>query len=104
MSRKLIADFDKMIIKPLDRSTETIGNFIIPDTGKERPEIGIIVSIGPGAYSLTGNFIPTTMKVGQEVVIPKFGTTVITLEGQDYYLVKEIEMYAHFEEVSDELS
>src|SRR6185312_14428950 len=98
MSKKIVADFDKVVIKPTEKSTEMYGNLVVPDTGKEKPEVGIIVSIGPGTYSITGVWIPTTMKVGDEVILPKFGVTVYTLDGEDYYITKEIEILGHLED------
>jgi chaperonin GroES len=98
MSKKIVADFDKVVIKPTEKSNEMYGNIVIADAGKEKPEVGIIVSIGPGASSITGVWIPTTKKVGDEVVLPKFGATVYTLDGEDYYITKESEILAHLEE------
>lgn len=102
MSKKFVADFDSVLIKPTQRAHETIGNIIIPDTGKEKPETGIIISIGPGRLTeYSGAWVSTIRQVGDEVVLPKFGVTQITIDGEDYLLTREKEIFGHYEEVTE---
>ena len=92
MSKKYIVPLqDKVVIKPLEQSGQMAGNILIPDMGKERPEMGEVVGVGEGVYEF-GHFIPTTAKNGDIVIIPKFGTTVVSVDGEDYYICREKEI------------
>ena len=71
----LEALFDAVIVKPQESEETTFGNIIVPDLGKEKNETAIVVAVGPGKYSVTGNFIPSTVKVGDRVVLPTMGFT-----------------------------
>jgi len=83
-----------IILKPVETTEELVGNIIIPDLGKERPETGEVIEV-----STTYNFhsdveIPSKLKVGDIVLIPKMGTQKISLGGEDYYITKETEILA----------
>jgi chaperonin GroES len=83
-----------IILKPVETTEELVGNIIIPDLGKERPETGEVIEV-----STTYNFhsdveIPSKLKVGDIVLIPKMGTQKISLSGEDYYITKETEILA----------
>jgi chaperonin GroES len=57
MSKELQANNDRVIIKPVDQSEEMYGSIIIPDMGKEKPEMGEVISVGPGRQSEFGSWI-----------------------------------------------
>lgn len=96
---KLVAKNDRVIIKPTEKSETMYNGIIIPDLGKEKPEMGVIVSVGPGVLSTTtGELIPTTLKVGETILVPKFGASQITIDGEEYYITREIEVIASLEE------
>lgn len=82
---KLEALFDSIIIEPTNLEEKKKGNIIVPDLGKEKVLGGTIVSAGPGKYSLTGNFISSTLKVGDKVLVPPMGPVKIEFEGKTYY-------------------
>ena len=83
---------DRVIIKPIQTQQDT-GGIIIPDTAKEKPNKGIVVSVGPGRYAeLTGVLIPMASKEGQEVFFGKHSTTPINIDGEDYLIIKESEI------------
>lgn len=94
MSELLQAINDAVIIKPRERINQSHSGIIVADMSEDRPEIGEIISVGPGAYSITGNYIPTTLEVGQIVVVPKFGASQLTIEGEDYIITTEKEIRA----------
>ena len=91
---RLKAEFNAVIVKPKDESEQTYGSLYIPDLGKEKNLSGEIVSIGPGHYSVTGDFIPTVLKVGQQVILPQMGPTKIEFEGEEYYGTAENQVIA----------
>ena len=73
---KLAAVFDAIIVRPLPDEEITYGSIIVPDMGKEKNIIGDVLSVGPGKRSLlNGEFIPTTIKVGDRVILPQVGIT-----------------------------
>lgn len=90
----LEALFDAVIVKPRETEETTYGNIIVPDLGKEKNEMGTVVAIGPGKPTITGEFIPTNLKVGDEVILPTMGFTKLPYDGVDYYVGPENQILA----------
>ena len=80
---------DKVVILPNEEEEQMYGNIVVPDTGKEKPEIGEIVAVGPGRISTNGTLIPNKLKVGQQVIVPKFGAQVVVVENETYIIASE---------------
>ena len=91
---ELEALFNAVIVKPVESEETTVGNIIVPDLGKEKNETGIVVSVGPGQSTLTGNFIPTTLEVGEKVILPTQGFTKLPYNGEEYYVGPENQILA----------
>ena len=91
---KLQAVFNSIIVKPQTQEETTYGNIIVPDLGKEKNLVGTIVSVGPGYYCATGEFVPATLKVGQKVILPQMCQTKIEFEGEEYYGTAENQVIA----------
>ena len=91
---KLQAVFNSIIVKPQTQEETTYGNIIVPDLGKAKNLVGTIVSVGPGYYCATGEFVPATLKVGQKVILPQMGPTKIEFEGEEYYGTLENQVIA----------
>lgn len=85
----LEALFDAVIVKPIEAEETTYGGIIVPDIGKEKNETGIVVSVGPGKSTITGEFIKTILKVGDKVVLPTMGFTKLPYDGEEYYVGPE---------------
>ena len=96
--KKLQATFNAVIVKPREEEESMYGSIIVPDLGKEKALIGTIVSVGPGQSSFSGDFIPTVMKVGMEVMLPTMGPNKIELEGQEYWVCPENQVLAIIED------
>jgi len=95
---KVIPLHSNVLIKQQDETESMYGNIIVPDAGKEKPLLGEIVAVGPGSYSVTGdNFIKNTLQIGQLVAFPSFGGQRITVEGEEYIVVKEADLIAVLE-------
>ena len=90
----LKAVFNNVIVKPQEEEEKTFGNIVVPDLGKEKGLRGTIVSVGPGTHSLTGEFIETTLKVGQKVILPPIGPVKVEEEGQEYWSIVENQVIA----------
>ena len=80
---------DKIVILPQEEGEQMYGNIIVPDAGKEKPEIGVVLASGPGRISTDGTLIPNKIKVGQTVMVPKFGAQTINLENETYIMASE---------------
>ena len=91
---ELEALFNAVIVKPIESEETTVGNIIVPDLGKEKTETGIVVSVGPGQSTLTGDFIPTTLEVGEKVILPTQGFTKLPYNGEEYYVGPENQILA----------
>lgn len=87
---KFRAVFDAIVIRPLPDEETTYGSIIVPDMGKEKHIIGDIISIGPGRRSpLSGDLIPMSLEIGQRVVIPRTGVTLLEGFDEEFYACDE---------------
>lgn len=91
---KLTAVFNSIIVKPQTQEETTYGNIVVPDLGKEKHLTCTIVSVGPGYHCATGEFVASTLKVGQKVILPQMGPTKIEFEGEEYYGTLENQVIA----------
>tara|TARA_R100000773_G_C4169683_1_gene83925 strand:- start:109 stop:408 length:300 start_codon:yes stop_codon:yes gene_type:complete len=98
MSKTIIPQNDRVLIKPIDEGEQMYGNIVIPDLGKEKPEMGEVISVGPGRLSEFGQFIRVNAKIGDIVLVPKIGTLRIDFEGDEYYIVQDREILATINE------
>ena len=98
---KLEALFDAVIVKPIENEETLYGNIIVPDMGKEKNEFGEVISVGPGKHSITGETIPTTLKVGDMVVLPTMGFTKLPYDGVEYYVGPENQVLAKINDTKD---
>lgn len=81
-----------ILLKPVETQEETFGNIIIPDLGKERPEMGEVVATSDIYNYNTDKFVISTLEIGEIALIPKMGSQRIVLEGQDYFICKETDI------------
>ena len=80
---------DKIVILPQDEGEQMYVNIVVPDAGKEKPEIGTVLAVGPGRISTDGTLIPNKLEEGQIVMVPKFGAQTINLENETYVMASE---------------
>ena len=85
---------DRVIIKPAPAEEKTKGGIILPDTAKEKPVIGEVVAVGPGKVSDDGKKIPCEVKVGDKVLYGKYSGTEVTVEGEEYLIMREADIFA----------
>ena len=78
-----------VIIRPIEEEEQMSGNIIIPDMGKERPEMGEIVAISKIYNFNKGEYIPTIIEIGMKVLIPKMGAQSVTIDGEEYYITAQ---------------
>ncbi len=79
---------DRVLVKPAAAEEKTASGIIIPDTAKEKPQQGTIVALGTGKKDE-----PINVKVGDQVLYGKYSGTEVTIEGNDYLIMKESDIY-----------
>ena len=95
MSKILNPANDRVLIKPIDEGEQTYGSIVIPDMGKEKPEMGEVLAVGPGRLSEYGQMIPVrSCKKGDIVLVPKIGSLRIDFDGEEYYITRDSEILA----------
>ena len=95
MTKELIPANDRIVVKPVDEGETMYGSIVVPDMGKEKPEMGTVVAIGPGRLSEFGKMIPVrSCKEGDLVIIPKLGTLRIDFEDEEDLIVQDREVLA----------
>ena len=80
---------DRVVVRRVDSEEKSAGGIIIPDTAKEKPSEGVIVSVGPGARDETGKIVALDVKEGDRVLFGKWSGTEVKLNGQDLLIMKE---------------
>ena len=80
---------DRVIVKAAPAEEKTAGGIIIPDTAKEKPQRGTVVAAGPGKKDE-----PVTVKIGDNVLYGKYSGTEIQVDGQDYLIMRESDIFA----------
>ncbi len=99
--KHLEALFNAVIVKPIESQETSYGNIIVPDIDKQTNPVGEIIAVGPGAYSVTGDFLPTTTKVGDIVVMPTMNFTKFYFEEVEYHIGRENELLSKIVEIND---
>ncbi len=79
----------RVVVKAAEAETKTAGGIIIPDSAKEKPQKGTVVAVGPGKKDE-----PTSVKVGDSILYGKYSGTEINIEGTEYLIMRESDIYA----------
>ncbi|MBN2105695.1 co-chaperone GroES [bacterium] len=85
---------DRVVIQPAPPDEKVQGGIIIPDTAKEKPQRGKVVAVGPGKASDSGQIVKMTVKVGDTVLYGKYSGTEVTVDGEEYLIVRESDILA----------
>lgn len=85
---------DRVVIKPSPAEEKTKGGIILPDTAKEKPVVGEVVAAGPGRRADDGKLVAMDLKVGDKVLYGKYSGTEVTLDGQEYLIMRESDIFA----------
>lgn len=80
---------DRVVVEAAPAEEKTAGGIIIPDTAKEKPQRGKVVAVGAGKKDE-----PVTVKVGDTVLYGKYAGTEVTIEGKDYLIMREADIFA----------
>ena len=86
---------DRVVVKALDDlEAKTASGLVIPDTAKEKPQIGEVLAVGPGAMDDDGDRIPVDVEVGQKVLYAKYGGTEVKIEGEELLVLSSRDLLA----------
>lgn len=85
---------DRVILKSMDAQEKTSGGIYIPDNAKEKPQKGEVIAVGPGKTNDKGQRIEMTLKKGDKVLYGKYAGTEVTIDGEEYLIVRESDVLA----------
>lgn len=91
---KLVPLQDKVLVQRLEASSKTAGGIILPDTAKEKPQKGKIVSVGPGRAGKGGKVTKPTVKVGDTVIFSSYAGSEVKFDGAEYLIMTEEDILA----------
>ena len=80
---------DRVVVKRIDAEEKSAGGIIIPDSAKEKPQEGEVISVGPGARDDNGKIQPLDVKKGDRILFGKWSGTEVKLDGQELLIMKE---------------
>ena len=84
---------DRVVVKPLEETEQMRGGLYIPDTAKEKPQQGEVIAVGPGRFEKDKR-VPMDVKVGDKVLYGKYSGTEVTIEGEQYLILRESDVLA----------
>ena len=85
---------DRVIVQPEQAEQTTKSGIVLPDTAQEKPQTGIVVSVGPGRVTEEGKTLPVNVKEKDVVIYAKYGGTEIKVDGNEYLIVSEKDILA----------
>jgi len=85
---------DRVVVSPLEEEEQMRGGLYIPDTAKEKPQSGKVIAVGEGKLSDEGVRIAPDVEVGQTVLYGKYSGTEVTVEGEEYLILRESDILA----------
>ena len=85
---------DRIVVRAEEAEETTASGIILPDTAKEKPQMGTVVFVGPGKLSDTGDLIKMTLKKNDKVLYGKYSGTEVNIEGEDLLIMRESDILA----------
>jgi chaperonin GroES len=85
---------DKVVVERMEAETKSAGGILIPDSAKEKPMRGVVIAVGPGRVLENGDVKALEVKKGDKVLFGGYAGSEVKLEGKDYLIVNESEIYA----------
>jgi len=84
----------RVVVEPLEQEEVTAGGIVLPETAKEKPQKGVVLSVGPGDRNEDGERITMDVKVGDTVMYAKYGGTEIKIDGKKLLILRESDLLA----------
>ena len=92
---------DRVLVRRVEAEEKTAGGIIIPDTAKEKPQEGEVISVGPGTLNDKGELRPLDVKAGDRVLFGKWSGTEVRIDGQDLLIMKESDIMGVIEQSAE---
>ena len=86
--------FDNVLVKPLEQEEKLPSGIVLPDSAKEKPQMGQVMAVGPGGIDDKGKKTKVVVKVGQKVMYKKWGGNEIKVNGQEWMIVEQKDILA----------
>ncbi|HOD71138.1 MAG: 10 kDa chaperonin 1 [Deltaproteobacteria bacterium ADurb.BinA179] len=80
---------DRIIVQRIEEEQKTAGGIIIPDTAKEKPQIGKVIAAGKGKKTEDGKVLPMDVKKGDKVLFSKYSGSEVKMDGEEYLIMRE---------------
>ena len=94
MATKVRPLHNRLLVKRIEEEEKTSGGIIIPDTAKEKPSEGRVISAGPGRRDDKGNLVALDVKEGDRILFGKYAGTEVNLEGEEHLIISEDDVLA----------
>jgi chaperonin GroES len=85
---------DRLIVEVLEEEETTISGIVLPDTAKEKPQRGKVLSVGPGSRDEDGKYVKMDVEEGDEVIFSKYGGTEIKVGADELLILRESDVLA----------
>ena len=85
---------DRIVVRTLEAEETTASGLVIPDTAKEKPQEGEVLSVGPGRIDDSGNRVPLDINVGDTIIFSKYGGTEVKYSGEEYLILSARDVLA----------
>jgi len=85
---------NRVVIEPVEKEDITAGGIVLPETAKEKPQEGMVLSVGPGERDDDGDHIPMDVKEGDKVLFAKYAGTEIKVDGKKLLILRESDLLA----------
>jgi chaperonin GroES len=92
MATKFTPLHDRILVRRVEEAETTRGGIIIPDTAKDKPQEGEIISVGKGKSNEKGEVFPLAVKAGDRVLFGRYAGTEVKIDGEDFLIMKEEEV------------
>ena len=86
--------FDNVLIRPVEAEQKLPSGLVLPDSAKEKPQVGEVMAVGAGGIDEKGNTVKMVVKVGQKVMYKKWGGNEVKVEGQEWTIVEQKDILA----------
>ena len=88
---------DRVLVQPLEAEQTTASGLVIPDTAKEKPQEGKVISVGPGKTLESGEIAEPGVKPGDRILFSKYAGTDVNVDGDEHIIIREDDVLAIFE-------
>eukprot|EP00887_Chlorella_sp_A99_P003404 scaffold7.g3404.t1 len=91
-AKRLIPLLDRVLVQKITAPTQTVGGVLLPESAVQKVNSGVVVAVGPGRRTNTGELVAPAVKEGDNVLLPEYGGTPVKLEENEYTLYRDDEL------------